>query len=82
MVLNAFAVLDIAMKKVKVAYETIAIGSEKVRFKFWPAKNCSDPDKVPHYVGVLTRVKPEMIDRVEKAISRNHQIKGIFYQRI
>lgn len=68
------------MTKVKAQYETIMIGSKRVRLKFWPAENVSYPG-VPQYIGVLTRVKPDMIESVEKVISRNHNIKGIFYPR-
>lgn len=82
MVLNVFAILDIVMKKVKAEYETIMIGRKRIRFKSWPAEKCSYPGGAPKYVGVLTRVEPEMFDKVEKEISRNHKIKGIFYRKI
>lgn len=68
------------MTKVNVAYETILVGSKRIRLKFWPSEKVSYPG-VPQYVGVLTRVKPEMMEKVEKEISTNHKIKGIFYPK-
>jgi hypothetical protein len=69
------------MTKAKPKYDTIAIGRKKIRFKFWLSEKSSGPDKVPYYVGVLTPVKPEMMDRFERAFSRKYQIKGIFYRK-
>jgi hypothetical protein len=69
------------MTKAKPKYDTIAIGRKKIRFKFWLSEKSSGPDKVPYYVGVLTHVKPEMMDRFERAFSRKYQIKGIFYRK-
>lgn len=66
---------------VKAKYETITLGRRRIRLKYWPAEKCSDPDEAPQYVGVLTRVEREMIERVERAISKKHQIKGIFYPK-
>jgi hypothetical protein len=66
------------MTKVKAQYETITVGKKRIRLKFWPAEKVSYPG-VPQYIGVLTRVKPEMMESVEKEISSNHKIKGIFY---
>jgi len=69
------------MTKVKVAYETILVGSKRIRLKFWPSENGLKPDEALQYIGVLTRVKPEMMERVERDISKKYQIKGIFYPK-
>jgi len=68
------------MTKVKARYETITVGRKRIRLKFWSAENVSYPG-VPQYVGVLTRVKPEMMESVERELSSNHNIKGIFYPK-
>jgi hypothetical protein len=68
------------MTKVKVQYETIEVGKKRIRLKFWSAENVSYPG-VPQYIGVLTRVNPEMMESVEREISKNHKIKGISYPR-
>lgn len=69
------------MKKVKAKYETIVVGKKRIRFKFWPSENGPNPDKLPQYVGLLTRVDSKTIERVERAISKKYQIRGIFGPR-
>lgn len=75
---NKVMKLEKDLADVKAEYETIMFKGKRIRFKFWPSEKGSNSDEAPQYVGLLTRVKPEMIEGIEREISKKHQIKGIF----
>ena len=68
--------------KTKPSFDEVVVRRKRIRFKFWPSEKGSTSDETPQYVGVMTPIKLEDIDAVEKAISKKYNIKGIYCTKL